>query len=105
MAENSRFLGSSRFPVDLVHFIMYHASIEGDRMLTITSCEKVKTKKPVGRPCLYPWAELEVNDSFLVTNRSYATMVRVTHFRRDKHPSERYRVEQEVGGVRVWRVA
>jgi hypothetical protein len=55
-----------------------------------------------GRPCVYPWAEMEIGDSFFVshkTKRSFGTQV----YQAAKRLGKSFALREETHGVRVWR--
>ena len=59
---------------------------------------------PIGRPPIYPWQEMEVGDSFLVSSdsRRIRNIASVTNRR---HPLKRFAVRKQPDGMyRVWRV-
>lgn len=58
-----------------------------------------------GRPPVYPWASMEVGDSFLAEGKAIGRMSPVAHARAANHPGEKYACRTVDGGVRVWRVA
>ena len=60
---------------------------------------------------LYPWAEMEVGDSFFIDGpKASERLQRASGEWRRKHASGkmcglRFTVRQEIGGARVWRTA
>lgn len=58
-----------------------------------------------GRGGKYPWAQMQVGDSFLVAQAKIATICNAVSSRKKHNHPERYTARTVDGGVRVWRVA
>jgi len=53
---------------------------------------------------LYPWAEMEIGDSFFLAERTYKSMHVHCSVSGKKH-NKKFRCAEVEGGVRVWRIA
>jgi hypothetical protein len=59
---------------------------------------------PGGRPPKYPWAEMEVGDSFFVLNATTDNLSAAGTMAA-KRSGRKFTTRKENGGVRVWRIA
>lgn len=53
---------------------------------------------------IYPFAEMEVNDSFFVPNIRQQTLSSAAYYFSKKHPPKKFATRQENNGSRVWRI-
>jgi hypothetical protein len=53
----------------------------------------------------YPFRLMNVNDSFLVTDRPIATVKSAVYAHNARHKETKFRVRVTPEGVRVWRIA
>ena len=58
-----------------------------------------------GRVPLYPWADMEVGDSFFVAGVKKATMIWNCGNRSRRHHPQKFICREVEGGVRAWRIA
>lgn len=58
-----------------------------------------------GKPALYPWADMEVGDSFFVAGEKKTTMIYNCDNRSRRHRPQKFICREVEGGVRVWRIA
>ena len=73
-------------------------------MFPIESGLEPPRKRKAGRPDVYPWKSMAINDSFLVPDKSYMIMAKVAYLRGKKDRRE-YDCVREGNGVRVWRIS
>lgn len=58
-----------------------------------------------GRKCRYPWAGMEVGDSFLIPEAvTKDGQARSAAYAQQKVDGRKYRTSRVDGGVRVWRI-
>lgn len=62
-------------------------------------------KKKKKRAEKYPWARMEVGDSFFVPNKSTGAMSAAAVLAKKRHPTKKFSVRTMTDGVRVWRTA
>lgn len=58
----------------------------------------------LGRPVIYPFHEMEINDSFFAPMRSYGSVKTSASNYARKH-AVKFSLRKVDGGVRVWRIA
>ena len=59
---------------------------------------------PLGRPPIFPWQEMEVGDSFLVSS-SHNRIHNIASSTHKRYPLKRFAVRKQPDGTyRVWRV-
>lgn len=73
-------------------------------MFTIEKGVPFKDGRADGRPTKYPWAEMEVGDSFVVYDASRNAMSATGRYHTRK-TGKVYRASTEDDHVRVWRVS
>lgn len=57
-----------------------------------------------GRPAKYPWADMEVGDSFLSPDQAPNTMSNV-RLKAEKRTGFKFTTRAEGDGTRIWRIA
>lgn len=53
----------------------------------------------------YPWADMEIGDSFFVQHPASKNVKAATHAHNQRYPNSRFKSRSVDGGVRIWRVA
>jgi len=65
--------------------------------------KNIPIPKPRGSSNYYPWASMEVGDSFLIPTHKHNNVSAATRYAKLRY-KHKYSARKEEGGIRVWRI-